>query len=381
VSRSFQADALMMLLFLASLLAVIRYFERPSLLRLLSAATLSGVTILYRPLVLFGILGAFSLATIHREGWKAAITDARFALFSCISLTPSFAYFGYGTRVGGYLGWKLQSSFQPHLLLHVEYWRGWRDLALDAVGPAFAGASMIGLAWLRNGLPRAIVTGLVLGYVAFGLAFTMHIHTHGYYHAQLIPIAAIAASIVAVRVAALLRGTGGSRYWWIPLAGVVMVTLHAAAGTVRDRLAAPVLFETPATARTIGEIVNHSTRVVYLSRYYGMPLQYHGEFTGMYWPRRLTYYLHPREGDVERSIQQRLDDLPFVPEYFVITAFQEFERHHADLREYLVRHCVAAAKTPEYLVYTACMPPRRTMNNGASPKGLAYVPPGGVRAT
>ena len=53
LSRSFQADALMMLCFVMSLFAIVRYYSMLPL-RIAIAVALSAFTILYRCLVLFG---------------------------------------------------------------------------------------------------------------------------------------------------------------------------------------------------------------------------------------------------------------------------------------------------------------------------------------
>ena len=65
------------------------------------------------------------------------------------------------------------------------------------------------------------------------------------------------------------------------------------------------------------------TRVAFLSRYYGLPLEYLGNYreltgrggsvTGWIW----------RNDEQELSIRQRWDALPFAPDYFVVTDFNE----------------------------------------------------------
>src|SRR5690606_25162587 len=56
LSRSFQADALMMTLFIASLLAIVRHHQAPSGAHLAIAAIASALTLLYRPLVMPGLV-------------------------------------------------------------------------------------------------------------------------------------------------------------------------------------------------------------------------------------------------------------------------------------------------------------------------------------
>jgi 4-amino-4-deoxy-L-arabinose transferase-like glycosyltransferase len=348
VSRSFQPDSLMMLLFLGSVLGIVRYHERPTTSRLIVTAIITGVAILYRPLILFACVGAFVVPAVQRLRAGRHVLEHTL-LFLTIGLSPALLYYGYGTIVAGHFGWKLESSFQPWLLMHREYWTGWSTLAVDATGLLMIAAALLGAPMLRVGLPRAIVFGLGAGYIVFGLLFTMHIHTHGYYHAQLVPIAALAAGPVITLI--LRRLQDSVHRWWGWMAPVALVLALTAAGAreVRSELGRQ-RFESPAVAGQIGSIVNHSSRVVFLAPYYGMPLQYYGEFTGAYWPRSITYYLR-RRGEPELTVEQRLGKLGFEPEYFVITAFPEFKRNHLDLQEYLAQHWTLAAESKDYLIY------------------------------
>ena len=71
ISRSFQPDSLMMMLFLISLYALVLYFEKPSLSRLLLAAVFTGITLLLRPLVIYAIFCAFlALSLYQSKNWK-----------------------------------------------------------------------------------------------------------------------------------------------------------------------------------------------------------------------------------------------------------------------------------------------------------------------
>jgi hypothetical protein len=354
LSRSFQPDSLMMMLFLISLFTLIRYYEEPSRFRLVTTASLSGLTLLYRPLVMFPLLGAFTALALHKGGWKRLV-DRRFPIFPAISLLPAILYYGYGTFVAGFLRSQVEMSFRPYLLARHEFWMGWLTCIGWAVGYAAPIGALLGVPMLRKGWPRSLVVGLGIGYVMFGLVFTMHIHTHVYYQAVLISIIAISLGPLVTLIANRFRRASDRWYWWLAVAGAVVLAASSTFLAVRRQLGSQV-FESVETAREIGEIVHHSSRVVFLARYYGMPLQCNGELTGAYWPRRITYYLY-RRGEPELSIKQRLDALGFWPEYFVITDFDEFESNHPDLKAYLADSCVLVAKNDRYLIYNACTQP------------------------
>lgn len=353
LSRSFQPDALMMSMFLAALWCVVRFHEQPSGRRLLAAGLTTAVALVYRPLVLPALAGAFLLPRLPQLGVRQALLRRDSVVYGLVGVLPALLYYGYATFVARYFGWKLTSSFRFHLWAHREYWSGWLDGALTAVSVPFLIAAAVGFFLLRTGTPRMVIAGLGLGYLLFGLLFTMHIHTHSYYSAQLIPLVAIAASPLA---AWLGRAAVSSRRLWPKLLAVVIAGVIAfqwAHDIQRGLMRAA--FEPPATAAEVGRLVGHSDRVVFLSRYYGLPLQYLGEFTGAYWPRPITYWLYRTQGERELSIAERLDALGFEPEYFVITFFSEFQRNHADLAQYLERSCTLMAGTAEYLIYQRCL--------------------------
>jgi 4-amino-4-deoxy-L-arabinose transferase-like glycosyltransferase len=354
LSRSLQPDSLMMMLFLLSLLLIVRYYQQPSYAGVVGAAGTTGLTLLYRPLVLFALLGAFIALAIDQAGFSPRLLNRRFFVFICLGLLPVVAYYGYAIFLAGFMHWKIETSFRPDLLLHREFWEGWFELALGGVGATALIAALLGSPLLPRRQARPLVIGLGAGYVAFGLVFTMHIHTHSYYQAQLIPIVALALAPLISLIAQRFSQLSVKWYGWLAVSGAALVLLVAGVREVRQALAADRRLERTRIAQQIGDIVHHSSQTVYLARYYGMPLQYTGELTGAYWPRAISYWLYRSPDERELSVAERLDALGFSPDYFVITDFAEYGAHHADLKNYLERNCSWLAATDEYLIYAQC---------------------------
>ena len=350
VSRSFQPDALMMMLFLMSLYLILRYYAQPTMSRLLLAGGVAGLGLLERPLILFALLGAYiSLAIYHHRSWKLTF-QRDFILFMVASLLPSVLYYGYGIFIAGFLRWKVTSSFRPDLYLHREYWEGWVDLAVNGVGYPILLGALLGLPTLHRGKPRFLLAGLWLGYIVFGLVFTMHIHTHAYYQAQLIPIVAISfGSLIAVFLGYLGQLTN-KWYWWLPVGAAVLLIMFYDIREVRAKVGSQV-FESEQVAYEVGEIVDHSSHTVFVARYYGMPLQYYGQLAGAPWPKAIEYWLYRRPGERELTVEERLQALDFAPDYFIITDFNEFNNRHADLKAYLQEHCSLLVQNKRYFIY------------------------------
>jgi hypothetical protein len=104
----------------------------------------------------------------------------------------------------------------------------------------------------------------------------------------------------------------------------------------------------------IGQIVHHSTRTLYVSSYYGKPLQYFGDLAGWYWPRSDDRTFDRRAAYKDLSVEERLSVLEAIPEYVVITDFDQLDALHRDFHDYLVAKCAVVAANKQYVIYNAC---------------------------
>jgi hypothetical protein len=396
-SRSFQPDSLMILIFLFGLFAIVRHYDQPSTFRLVMAASISGFAILVKPLVLFALLGAFCLVAISRRAttppsWGDSnvnenggrgdigrlshhdeaprngvfiaarslkwVIDGQILIFIVVSLSPTALYYGYGISIIDSLESQAQGSFLPQLLLSPEYWKQWLLTAAGAVGSTALIAGLLGLPMLRKGVSRALLIGLWIGYAVFCMVFTNHVRFASYYHLQLVIIVALSFGPIITLILNHLRQLSNRWYWWLPVIGALLLVtlLDIRDIRLRHRLAAYRNLESVETAQEIGEIVGHSTQNVYLASHYGMPLEYYGELSGEYWPRRISDRDRAlgRWGERGLTVEERFQALDFVPEYFIITHFNELNRHHADLKEYLSNNCPLVAESDQYLIYGAC---------------------------
>jgi hypothetical protein len=193
---------------------------------------------------------------------------------------------------------------------------------------------------------------LAIGYFIFGLFFTFHVHTHPYYHIQLLPLIAICAAPFLATVMDTFRRLVGNN-WWMPIAACLMIVSYFSWREVRNTLYTSH-FENPKLDWEVGEAVGHSPRTVFVAYHYGLPLEYYGELAGAPWPVSIDdpFYRHPDAREL--SVQERLDGLGFVPEYFVITNFDLYHRKHQDLKAYLENYCSPIRETEAYLIYANC---------------------------
>ncbi len=352
-SRGFQPDPLMIMMFLVSIFAILRYYDQSSLHRLLTAASVSGLALFIRPLVLFTLFGAFISLAFYKKNDPKRVIDGRFLTFVIVSLLPAILFYGNGIFIAGFLREKVESIFVPHLLISREFWEGWLLVGSNAVGYVPLVAALAGAPMLGKGLPKALVIGLWIGYFVFCLIFAYHIHFAGYYHLQFIIIVALSFGPIITLVINRLFQVSTKWYRWMPGMAALLLMMFFNLREVRQRLAYSK-FESKEIAQEIGDLVGHSDKTVYVSHYYGMPLEYYGELSGVHWPRRVTHGLYRQADERGLDIKERFNALDFSPEYFIITDFDEFNRHHADLQEFLANNYPLAAKTDKYLIYEVC---------------------------
>lgn len=395
-SRSFQPDPLMLMTLVISIYAILSYHEQPSKSRFLPAIIASALAMFIKPYCIFLIFGVFLSPAIKMGGIRKTIFSKHVILFSAISIMPAFLYYSYGTFVqGGDAQLHAQITFLPHLYLHAYFWKDWLVMIGQVTGYIAFVSALIGL-FLSRGLLRVVLTGLWGGYLLFGLIFTYHIHTHSYYQLQLIPVVALSLIPVAVGIKERFSSLLSSKKHIYYLVGLLVLTALCLRYIIRSaplqdyksylRPVGAIVglntefylfltgdFEKEISAfREIGELVNHGTNNVFLTYDFGRALTYHGEFAGLPWPTEFSMQSRKEMGvpvpDKEEIFNSRYllirthksslfntktvygDYIQYTPDYFIITAFKEFDKQ-PDLRKFLYYNFPVLAQTEDYLIF------------------------------
>ncbi len=385
-SRSFQPDPFMVMLLLFSIFMILKYYERPSLSKLIIAAIVSSSAMLIKPYSIFLIFGAFISITIYRQGIRKSLINRDVLIFIFLSPLPGAVYYLSGLLTDvGFLREHTQTSFLPHLLLSPYFWKDWLAMIARVVGLiAFTGA-FLGLFVIRDGLSRALLIGLWIGYFIFGLVFTYHIHTHDYYQLQFIPVVALSLGPVGALVINRLFRLFSSRRRIAILVVFFLVLIFGISINInkvqrRDyngylKIFGYVMGINPQfykfinedfekevrIAKEIGEIVNHSSKTVFLTPDYGRSLAYHGELSGFSWlisgslkEWKLKGIRAPNKEELFNprylTIKTRGKYIKYSPEYFLITDFDEFGKQ-PDLKDFLHTNFPIMAKSDDYLIF------------------------------
>ena len=385
-SRSILADPLMVMMLLCSLYYVLRYHDRPSMVRVLIAAAVSSFAIFIKPICIFLIYGAFLSLSVYREGIRGTIINKKLFLFIIVSMLPAISYYvtGMVMNVGSLRG-QASGSFLPHLLLRPYFWRDWLDMIGRVVGFVALIGGIAGLFLMRSALSRVFLTGLWIGYVVFGLTFTFHIHTHEYYHLQFIPVIALSIAPVGtlavgrmlhflsskkrvvvltiVLGACLFAGFFGLRGLNLESHKKELKFLGSVAGInpqflkfIREDFARELKM-----AEEIGDIVDHSTSTVFLTSDFGRSLTYHGILSGLPWPislslreRKETGIAIPDEDELFNlnylTIRTHGKYVQCTPDFFIVTDFGEFEQQQS-LKKFLSTNFPILARNEDYVIF------------------------------
>ncbi len=376
-SRSFMPDPLMIMMLLITLYGVLKYYEKPTIYRLLTVSVVSGLAILVKPMGVFLIFAVFITLGIYRGGiWKTLI-NKNLVVFGIISVLP-FTIYTFASEFFKHIGEAYQTSFNPRILLYPDFWTDWFAMIGRVVGYiAFAGA-VTGIFMFQKGFPRTFITALWIGYLTFCMAFNTRINIHDYYHLQLIPVVALSLGPISGRVFDHLKHY---RTRYITAAGIVFTTtvLIAGIGTrgvdwsdiIRGhksevKLLGSIIGVNPQfinfinpdsekklrIAKEISDIVGHNGKVIILDSNFGIPLSFLGELKAYSWQTNEVFKLYKVQGRQMAPVKlfNKFYKRWGYPEYFIVADFTEFEKQ-PQLKEFLNRNFPVLVSKDDYLIY------------------------------
>lgn len=354
-STSFQPDPLMVMLIIISLFTTYRYYEDPSIRRLVIAGLASGSAIFVKPFAVFFIFATFLSLGISKQGVRRTLLSRQSLVFALTSLPPFLIFFIYGTYIKGFLTAQIQGTLAPHLLVQWFFWNGWLYMTQTVVGHVAVIAALLGTMSIPRGLGRSLLVGLIMGYFGFSLFCSYHTPTHNYYQLPFIPIIALGLGPVAAAVLSRVGSVSRSWYYRLMVYAVLVLFLftniHGAdwRKIKRDHKSSIKLWE------AIGEVVRHSDKTIWLASNYGKPLQYHGGLAGENWPVGADLRSEALMGRRPVSAAERFEEIreSIDAEYFiVVTAMvgREFKRQ-IDLQELLASSFPVFKRTRNYVIY------------------------------
>jgi hypothetical protein len=132
---------------------------------------------------------------------------------------------------------------------------------------------------------------------------------------------------------------------------VLLLALILSVRIARARLVNLDVEPKVAMKREIGELVHHSTRTIFLSADYGVPLEYHGLLSGVPWPLASDLEWERLAGRRSPGAEERFRTsfATASPEYFIVEDLHEYEQQ-PDLRRFLSTSPIVS-QSDRYLVF------------------------------
>ena len=345
-SRNFQPDPLMTFASLWAIVALVRHCDQRRKGGLKSAAGRNamaaaiavGLAGVIKPMSVFLTVPALvALWLSRRDMWMLAG-----------GLVPPAIYYGYSAIAGTLVQDQMRLRFAPHLLTTELFWKGLATQAHRVETLPLLLLAVSGALSARDALARRLLLALFLGYAAFAVAFTYHMPTHDYYHLPYIAVVAVGIGVLIDRLEVMAPRR---------VAAAVTLALCASIVTVGTASAWPQLRVDKATAYVrlyaeIGELAQHSTKVLFLDAEYGYPLMYHAQISGDAWPNQddLAAEALDRRARLDAHARFARDFEDWGPRYFVVTDMQSFGRS-PDLQQLLEQRATLVGSGERYRVY------------------------------
>jgi hypothetical protein len=349
--RSFQPDGLMVVLILATFLALARYGESPTKYRLVVAALAAGAAMLVKavaaPMVLL-VCVTYQLVTRGRRG----LLSREWAWFVVIAGLPVALFYGDGLFVSGFLRGQAASNFIPHLLVEPAFWHNWTTIISVTIGWGLVLLAGIGTMLLPRPW-RAVVAAMWAGYFVFGLTNDYRTATHTYYHLQLVPVVAIG---VAGLISAGQRRLSRYPDWRLlrlgaAFTGVLALVLLVRAAFAITPAVPPAQRALPGIDQRIGSLTGHSARVLSVTTDYGTELAYYGQVAANEYPSPDDVALARLQGQHPPSIRELFNPRSGRrPQWLAVTNWHEWTSNAA-LRSYVSSHDRLAASGPDWALY------------------------------
>jgi 4-amino-4-deoxy-L-arabinose transferase-like glycosyltransferase len=393
ISRSFQPEPLMTMMFAAGIYTIFNYYENQSSKRLLIMAVVSGLAILVKVSIIFPIWAAFIAPGIRKNGLRKTIFSPSHLVFIALGIVPAFVYYSYLAICTEEVRMVAESIFAPQLLWDSFFWIGWLNQIASVVGFIPLLVAGFGILLVRDKTVRSIFVALTIGYLVYSIVFAYTTATHDYYQVQAVPIVALALAPAIAFFLNHLRHKNAPLHRPAIIIGLLMLAaLLALLATIKTSafrtenkyIKSPLAFAYKCfglrpdylsqfsadysnfiqRAENIGRAVNHSDKTITLAL--TVPLWYYGQYAGHRWPRHSHWSTHQDHAGVGTGAKWKqyqgltAEELfekhfsGFSPQYFVV--FLEYFEKQKSLQEFLYGKFKVLIREENYLIFDLTKP-------------------------
>lgn len=234
-----------------------------------------------------------------------------------------------------------------------SFWRGWVTQIDKVYSVAGLIAALAGLVILSKGKAKALLFGLWLSYLIYSLIFTYHTSTHDYYQLPVLPAFAISIGALAAPAFRWLAETSSKGLQQIPSVLVLFLACFLGIVSAIPRIYHPGIEGYVQMLEVIGTDVNHSMKTIFLTDFYGKPLQYYGEISGLNWPNSGDFNAWRNAKMKIETTEERFktdNNKQDGSEFFIVTDFQEFNAQ-PDLKQFLTKNFAVLTQNQSFVIF------------------------------
>lgn len=328
-SRMFIPDVMMVPLILLGLLAAYRWSESGSWKWSLLAGLFCGTAMLVKVFAVFFLLLPVGLMLLAKPGLLKSLRSVQvWAMFIIMALIPALHYLSLPQGQGA--AYYLETWSEPFrlLLFDINFYIGWFhklgqfDLTLVVV-------ALISLVFLPPP-GRALVSGLWLGYAAFGMVLPAPIRSHSYYSLPVVFI--VALSLAGAGQLLFERAAKQPVFWRLVFTAACLLGLADAALMGRKEVRQTDYSQEPAFWQALGKQLPTDGTYIGLSEDYNSRIQYYGWRFVQSYTFAADYDMGRLSGHEFNNEEASLENWKYFLDrthpyrYFLVTSLDEFEK-------------------------------------------------------
>ena len=321
-SRSFQPDALMVMLLVITAYSLLRWSDERTWTWAIIAGLSAGLTVLVkgRPLPIIAALLAGVMLSAGKPGNTLRDRKA-WSILGLVVLLPALYYVAsIGSETASYL--KAYSTGLAALLLEPAFYVRWLNFfdRLLFLNLAFIG--VIGIVFLRK-RARGLMLGFWIGFILYGLALPYTIYTHDYYSLPAVPIVGLSLAPIAALLLARVARLHMSWQVFVVVVGVSLIAFRA--WLVRSGILGTDYYSEPAGWIAMGEELPAQGSIIGLTHDYGARVAYYGRRSVAVWPTGQDYSFYELQGGNKGTFDEEFEARAIGYDYFLVTLMGEFE--------------------------------------------------------
>ncbi len=343
-SRSFQPDPLMTSLFVGGFYFLYRWTEEKGWKLALLSAFLLGLATLVKISIVFFVAPIAVVAVLSVYSWKKFWKSPQIWAIFFIMVLPAFSYYILAIGETSSTFFAERTLGASKLLYDTKFYLQWMRLVGSLMALPIIYLSLFGVL-LMPPRGRAMLIGIWIGYILFGFSLPYFIHTHSYYHIQLIPIIALGVAPIAQGIITQAQRQG--RFWRALLISLALLAVAYNAWVARSLLLSKNYPFEPLVWKNIADEIPADHNIIALTQDYGNRLMVYGWRDVTLWP--LSTLMREMNDNPVDAIAE-FEKLTEGKDFFLITAFGQYNKQPV-LQEILSNYPLLGEDNDDFLLF------------------------------